>query len=84
MRRDDWDDDWDFELGYDCPDCGAELVWVRCWQCHGEGGFHDCGEDCCCCLDKEEITAECDVCHGEGKYLQCCALPHHKSVKAEP
>lgn len=37
-----------------------------CWYCHGEGGFHDCGEDCCCCLDKDEITRVCPECGGEG------------------
>lgn len=37
-----------------------------CWACHGEGGSHDCGEDTCCCLDKGEITHECDECQGYG------------------
>ncbi len=35
-----------------------------CWRCHGEGGFHDCGEDTCCCLDQDEITDICPECHG--------------------
>jgi len=35
-----------------------------CWRCHGAGGWHDCGEDCCVCLDKDEITVICPVCHG--------------------
>ena len=39
---------------------------VQCWYCHGEGGFHDCGEDCCCCADPEEITDVCPECDGEG------------------
>ncbi len=38
-----------------------------CWACHGEGGFHDCGEDCCCCLDKDEITETCQECGGTGR-----------------
>jgi hypothetical protein len=59
-----------------CPECGADLEWADCWQCHGEGGWHDCGEDCCCCLDKETIDVECDICEGEGGYLQCDSLPH--------
>lgn len=42
--------------------------WVPCWQCHGEGGFHDCGEDCCPCLDKEELTELCDECEGLGGF----------------
>lgn len=39
---------------------------MQCWLCHGEGGFHDCGEDTCCCLDKDEITDDCPECDGEG------------------
>jgi len=45
---------------------GSDPNPVVCWQCHGEGGFHDCGEDCCVCLDKKEIKEVCDVCDGEG------------------
>lgn len=37
-----------------------------CWHCLGEGGFHDCGEDTCCCLDKDEITEICPECRGRG------------------
>lgn len=65
------DDDYDY-----CPICGSALELESCWQCHGEGGWHDCGEDCCCCLVKDEITVDCDVCDGDGYYLQCMALPH--------
>jgi hypothetical protein len=39
-----------------------------CWRCHGEGGWHDCGEDCCCCLDPEAIDENwvwCDECGGK-------------------
>lgn len=59
-----------------CQICGSETHWEDCWHCGGEGGFHDCGEDCCCCLDKEEITHDCQECHGDGGYLQCVSLPH--------
>ena len=41
--------------------------WNTCWECDGEGGYHDCMEDCCCCLDKEEITHVCGHCKGEGR-----------------
>lgn len=51
-----------YEASFDGDDDAAE----DCWYCHGEGGFHDCGEDCCCCLDKEEITEVCPECHGRG------------------
>jgi hypothetical protein len=38
----------------------------ECWDCHGEGGYHDCGEDCCMCLDPEDITRDCPTCGGKG------------------
>lgn len=36
-----------------------------CWSCMGEGGFHDCGEDTCCCL-RPKLNVLCEVCKGEG------------------
>lgn len=40
--------------------------WRECWQCGGEGLYgHDCGDDCCCCLNPEENMI-CDICDGEG------------------
>jgi hypothetical protein len=59
-----------------CPVCGNYMEWADCWACFGAGGHHDCGEDCCCCLDREEITRDCDECNGEGGYLECSGLPH--------
>lgn len=57
---------------YTCPKCGSDDCGRQeCWKCHGEGGFHDCGEDCCVCLDKEEITVDCCECDGEGAYWFC-------------
>lgn len=44
--------------------CGA------CGACGGTGGYHDCGEDCCCCLDPEEITHYCDICGGTGEFVR--------------
>ena len=38
-----------------------------CWQCGGGGGFHDCGEDTCCCLDPDAgLGRVCDICGGDG------------------
>jgi hypothetical protein len=65
-----------------CPICGADMEWETCWQCYGEGGFHDCGEDTCCCLDKEEITEDCEECDGDGGWLACSALPHTEEQMA--
>lgn len=73
---DDQDDDFDRDY---CPICGSEMEYVDCWNCHGEGGFHNCGEDCCCCLHPEsDLNEACGECDGEGGYRQCMALPHTK------
>lgn len=53
-----------------CPMCNSCMEVESCWQCFGEGGFHDCGEDCCCCLEPD-INETCDVCNGAGDYLVC-------------
>lgn len=41
-----------------------------CSRCHGEGGWHDCGEDSCCCGVNAELVNEdwvwCPECHGRG------------------
>jgi len=42
---------------------------TSCWNCGGDGGFHDCGECACVCLDKEEIHRPCEICDGEGEYM---------------
>jgi hypothetical protein len=60
-----------------CKVCGAMLERVSCWNCCGAGGWHDCGEDCCPCLDKEEITVDCDECDGEGRYWICPDAENH-------
>lgn len=41
-------------------------TWRVCWDCQGERFVdHDCGEDCCVCLDPEPNVL-CDTCMGEG------------------
>lgn len=37
----------------------------------GDGGWHDCGEDTCCCLEPE-LDTPCDECLGEGGYEETC------------
>jgi hypothetical protein len=59
-----------------CRLCGASMDLELCYLCLGVGGWHDCGEDTCCCLDGEAITDVCEVCGGEGTYPVCSALPH--------
>lgn len=39
----------------------------ECWACNGEGYYHDCGEDTCCCLDPEtDDLHPCQECGGKG------------------
>jgi hypothetical protein len=46
----------------DCDGNGS----IPCWECGGEGDWHDCGEDCCCCLDADGINHTCPTCRGTG------------------
>ncbi len=59
----------------DCPICGGMMEMVFCHHCIGDGGFHECGDDCCACEDPE-INEICPECDGEGEYLECMHLPH--------
>lgn len=49
----------------DCPNCGGERF-----------SHHDCGEDCCFCLDPVDNVI-CDWCNGEGSSIRCSAEPKH-------
>jgi hypothetical protein len=38
-----------------------------CWTCHGDGFYHDCGEDTCCCANPDEDDIyTCEECGGTG------------------
>lgn len=53
----------------DCDGNGS----IDCPECGGESGHHDCGEDCCCCLDTSP-NVECLICHGSGRiHCPACA-----------
>ena len=55
-----------------CEHCGWELDRELCEQCDGYGlSGHDCGEDCCCCLDPDEDNMPCDMCGGDGGWWIC-------------
>ena len=44
-------------------------IRVSCYNCEdGLTGDHDCGEDCCACLDPEPNVL-CDVCDGKGYWF---------------
>jgi hypothetical protein len=58
-----------------CTKCGADAEWHECESCGGEGlDGHDCGEDCCNCLDPED-NLDCFVCEGEGGWWTCDCEP---------
>lgn len=61
-----------------CERCGHAKWWADCWNCGGEGfSHHDCGEDCCCCLNPEDNVL-CDICEGAGGF-KVCAHCHPES-----
>lgn len=54
-----------------CQTHQREKESVHCWNCGGDGySDHDCGDDCCCCLDPEP-NVPCDICLGKGALLLC-------------
>src|SRR5262245_43750299 len=62
----------DIEIGEaQCPKCGADTRSRECRSC--DDGFsdsdHDCGEDCCNCLDPE--PGRCSECGGKGWFNWC-------------
>lgn len=55
-----------------CLVCGADVDWIDCWNCQDGYSYHDCGEDCCCCLDPVP-NVECNICDGNAGWLGCTA-----------
>lgn len=67
-----------------CKICKSDLEAVDCWNCGGEGyseDFHDCGEDCCCCLNPE--PGRCPECHGKGVLWECPNEKKHPQFNQE-
>jgi hypothetical protein len=55
----------------ECAECGGDADRELCFKCDGQGvDGHECGEDCCVCLDPED-NVPCDVCDGEGGWWYC-------------
>lgn len=52
-----------------CGQHGAKQ-WRDCYNCDEGYSHHDCGEDCCCCLDPEDNVV-CDICDGDGGWWAC-------------
>ena len=62
--------EWDCQ----CARCGSSVDGERCWNCEDGYSHHDCGEDCCVCLDPED-NVRCDVCNGRGCWERCLSSP---------
>jgi len=54
--------------------------WENCWSCMGEGGYHDCWDDTCCCLDPDDRNMPCQECGGKGGWI----VPHNAAVTPKP
>lgn len=62
----------------------GKKTWVECWQCDATGkSHHDCGDDCCLCLDPEP-NVKCDICNGNGGWYRCytCAPETPEEIEA--
>jgi hypothetical protein len=43
--------------------------YESCDACDGDGFYHDCGEDTCCCANPDEDDIwPCEECRGSGYY----------------
>jgi hypothetical protein len=62
-----------------CTVHNSNLNYRDCEMCNGEGGYHDCGEDCCCCDDPKEPNRLCKHCRGTGIIEWCPDWTHKKS-----
>jgi len=58
-----------------CADCGGEVELIMCDDCEDGFSHHDCGEDCCCCLNPEN-NVRCDTCGGDGGWYVCLSKCH--------
>ena len=62
------------EIDCQCARCGSSVDFELCEYCEDGLDGHDCGEDCCCCLNPEENVV-CQYCLGSGVSLICMASP---------
>jgi len=54
---------------------------TECWDCGGEGGYHDCGDDCCPPLNPE-LATDCATCGGEG-IIRCPACVRMRNAEMD-
>lgn len=64
-----------------CARCGSSCDWEACDQCEDGYDDHDCGEDCCMCLDKSPNVL-CQICNGYEGWWHCLSSPEW--CKANP
>lgn len=73
-----------------CPECTnpqphAEWCdgngYTECWDCGGEGGYHNCGDDCCPHVNPE-LETDCDTCGGNGR-IECPACEVSRRAQAD-
>lgn len=64
-----------------CARCGSSVMWEDCVDCDEGYSDHECGDDCCCCLEPEP-NVECDICDGHGGWRTCLSSPEW--CKANP
>lgn len=62
------------EVDCQCARCGSSCDYTRCDQCEDGYDGHDCGEDCCPCLEPEENVL-CETCNGAGGWNTCMSSP---------
>lgn len=62
------------EIDCQCARCGSSMDYERCNQCEDGYSDHDCGDDCCCCLEPE-LNVPCDLCRGQGGWHTCLSSP---------
>lgn len=69
------------EIDCACARCGSSCDRTHCPDCEDGLSHHDCGEDCCCCLNPEP-NMTCDTCRGAGGWWTC--LSSDEWCKAHP
>jgi hypothetical protein len=62
------------EIDCQCARCGSSVETEYCNECEEGYSDHDCGEDCCCCLEPE-LNVTCQYCRGRGVYHVCLSSP---------
>ena len=77
-----------FEVPYgreaQCGKCGGSVEFIECDSCEEGLSYHDCGEDCCNCIDPQPNVI-CDNCEGNGGWWHCstCETNTTKEVSLE-